>query len=471
MKMKKLFVILLVCFSTLAAQSPSIAGKWKGKLSLPGLELTIVFNIEQKNGELTGNLDSPDQGVTGIHCDNVSISGDTLLVSVLAVSGKYIGSLNKERTSSTGKWIQKKQEFPLALEKMNDTVQSVTKTNNRPQTPVPPFPYVTEEVTFLSADGVTKLAGTLTRPMGTVPLPALILVTGSGPQDRDETLMGHKPFLVLADTLTKRGLAVLRYDDRGVGKSGGDFSGATTFDFAKDAEGAFNYLKTRKDILTDAISIAGHSEGGMVAQILGAEVKGIASLLMLAAPGIRCNELLIQQNKDVMAAEGQFLSVQEEVITRKAQSLAIRDLDSAVAANELYKLLTEYRDKLPANEQAQLNDENINNQIRTLLSPWFRTFLRYDPQKFLEKISIPVFALNGSKDVQVAANTNIAGIKTALQKAGNNNVNAVIIPGLNHLFQKCKRCSVSEYSQIEETFSPVAIEEILKFLKSRSFIR
>jgi pimeloyl-ACP methyl ester carboxylesterase len=328
--------------------------------------------------------------------------------------------------------------------------------SQRPQEPKPPFPYRVEEISFASRAGAVKLAGTLTIPEGKRPFPAAILLSGSGPNDRNESLFGHKPFLVLADYLTRHGVAVLRYDKRGLGKPRGEFLQATTADFADDAEGALDYLKTRPEIDRKAIGLIGHSEGGLEAPMVAARRPDVGFVVLLAGPGVRATELLKVQAAKLARASG----VPEAAIEQNAQ-----------LQEKIFQILKGERDDQAANGKivAALGAlPGAKAQAEEAASPWFRFFLFYDPAPALETTKCPVLALNGELDLQVAAEQSLPAIEAALKKGGNKDFEIVKLPKLNHLFQTARTGSVMEYGQIAETMSPAVLEEVVSWIAAHT---
>ena len=339
--------------------------------------------------------------------------------------------------------------------------------------PKKPYPYREVEVSYPNKSAGISLAGTLTLPPGPGPFPAVVLITGSGAQDRDESLMGHKPFLVLADYLTRRGVAVLRSDDRGVGGSTGDHTKATSADFATDAEAAVAFLKAQKGINPAKIGLMGHSEGGLIAPIVAAkDPKGVAFLVLLAGPGVPGDEILALQSVLMMKAAGMDAkTVDESSAVAKKMYAAIRtEKDEAAAQKALEAIAKASLATLSPDDLKKLGPDPmaaVQAQFKTLQSPWFRYFLTYDPRPTLAKVKCPVLAINGEKDLQVAPGQNLLEIAKALKTAGNRDVTTRELPGLNHLFQSSKTGSIAEYATIEETFNPEALKLIGDWITSR----
>jgi len=338
----------------------------------------------------------------------------------------------------------------------------------RPQDPVKPYPYYSEEVTFMNPKANIQLAGTLTLPKKDGIFPAVVLITGSGPQNRDEEIMGHRPFLVISDYLTRNGIAVLRYDDRGVFQSKGDFKTATTPDFATDAESAVAFLKSRKEINPSKIGLMGHSEGGIIAPMVASHSKDISFIVMLAGTGLRGDKILLYQQEVIARASG----LPEAAIqrTREMNSKAYEMIVAAKSDEALKADLAKYYAESLKNTPADLKQKGISDEEMTTLllkgttTPWMLSFIRYDPVTALEKVKCPVLAVNGSKDLQVPARESLPAIERALKKGGNKQVTVKEYPGLNHLFQECKTGLPAEYSEIEQTFSPVVLDEITKWI-------
>ncbi len=442
------------------ARSPAV-GEWHGVLRTPAGGLRLLVRIRKADdGSLAGDLESLDQApgrkfpLSAVHA-----SAGRLEFAIPVLGASFAGRFEPGAARWVGEFHQGGAVLPLVLERDEEAAA----TPPRPQTPKPPFPYKVEDVRISNpeAEGVV-LAGTLTLPQGDGPFPAAILVSGSGPQDRDETLFGHKPFLVIADYLTRRGIAVLRYDDRGVGESRGDFASATSADFASDARAAVAFLRRRPDIRADAIGIIGHSEGGMVGPLAAREDPHIAYLVLLAAPGTPIIELLQAQN--TFLAEFQGKSAAE---VARLRALNARILKAAAAARDAEAAKAAVNAILDPDTRAALGltDAAAEKMVAQLSSPWFRYFLRADPAAILAGIDIPVLALNGDLDRQVPADANLAAIARALSHNGDVTVHA--LPGLNHLFQHAKTGAPAEYAAIEETFSPDALALIADWIGAR----
>jgi len=463
--MKKITFILLIFLTTLTVSAQDITGQWNGVLEVSGIQLRLVFNITKADTGYSSTMDSPDQGAKGIPVTSTNFDNPILNLKVSAAGIEYDGVLKEGII--TGTFKQRGQSFALDLKRENIEKAKLV----RPQEPVKPYPYTSEEVTFKNEKANITLAGTLTFPAKEGNSPAVILITGSGQQNRDEELLGHKPFLVLSDYLTRNGIAVLRYDDRGTAESKGDFKTATSADFATDVEAAIAYLKTRKEINKKKIGLIGHSEGGMIAPIVASKSKDVSFIVLLAGPGIKGSELLLLQQELI----GRALGVSEsdlqksKEINSAAFDMVIKTTNPEKLKNELTNYLIQKSKESPGSPKAEEMSDSvmIKAQVEQITSPWMLYFLRYDPAPVLQKVKCPVLSLNGEKDLQVPPKANLAAIKAALTNGGNKNVTAIELPDLNHLFQECKTGLPAEYAQIEQTFSPVVLEEITKWIKLR----
>ena len=445
--MLKTVLIIITTLISFIMNGQEIIGQWNGLLKVPNGQLRVVFHVNKTENGYNGTMDSPDQKVAGIPLEKVAFENLILKLEIPSGQISYEGTLNKDNIVA-GKFTQGGQSLELDLSK--ETIQK--QVYARPQEPQKPYPYYTEEVKFENKTDNVVLAGTLSLPKKEGNFPAVILITGSGRQNRDEELLGHKPFLVLADYLTKKGIAVLRFDDRGAGESTGDFSNASTIDFSKDVQAGVDYLKTRKEIDKKKIGLIGHSEGGLIAPIIAGNSKDIDFIVLLAAPGLRGDTLLLLQTELIERQSG----VSSEAIKKRQEILkgayALVVASSANDENFKNSVSTYFNSKFDENQA-----KAATNQIT---SNWWYTFIKMDPAVALAKVKCPVLALNGSKDLQVPAEVNLEVIEKTLGKAGNKKVTAKILPNLNHLFQECKTGSPDEYEKIEQTFSPIALEEI-----------
>ena len=455
--MKKPSILFLLGFIfPICTHAQDISGTWNGKLSLPNASLTICFNLQQTEQGYTSTCDSPDQNVKGIPTGSTLFQDSILTIQIPDIRASYKGKLEKDG-KIYGDFTQGLR-FKLNLEK-----GEVAKPK-RPQEPQPPFPYKAEDITFENKEAGITLAGTLTLPEQGKKFPAVVLVTGSGAQNRDEEIMGHKPFLVIADYLTRNGIAVLRCDDRGVGGSTGVFAEATNEDYASDAEAAINYLKGRKEINPKQIGIIGHSCGGTVAFILGARNKDIAYIVSMAGATIKGDSLMLKQAETVSKSGGTSDAMWElyKPTLRTRYAILTQDKSTEEIRKELYANIIA---TLPP---VQLQDPNIAKQIEVemngMLSPWYLHFMKYDPTQDLKKIKCPVLAVNGDKDIQVDADMNLKAVEDWVKSNGNKKVTTKKYPGLNHLFQSCKTCTIMEYGQLEETISPEVLKDMTEWI-------
>ena len=413
--MKKSFIILFVLVAlTGQAQvnsTTALLGSWSGKLKVGAMSLTIVLHLDQVDGNVKVSLDSPDQGAKGIPASKEYLSDDSVAVKIVSLGATYRALLKDGKLDGT--FSQSGMSFPLEMSKGIAEVK-------RPQMPKAPYPYETEEVTFRNeADGAT-LSGTLTWPVGynKNQKPVMVLfVSGSGQQNRDEEVMNHKPFLVIADYLARQGIATLRYDDRATGKSvGGDVKNATTADFSRDALAGIDFLRSKKAF--SKVGILGHSEGGSIAFMLGSQKK-VDFIVSLAGPTVKGDTLLAAQSNRILSLSGQ---------------------------------------------PATMTVEKYRQTVATMNQPWLNWFNDYDPTNDIRQIRCPIFALNGDRDCQVISTLCLPALRRLLQPSKKHLIKEY--PSLNHLFQHCTTGLPDEYSQIEETISPEVLQDIAQWINS-----
>ena len=434
------------------AKPSDIDGDWLGTLDTGMGKLRLVLHITNTEDGLTATMDSPDQGVNGIPVNSITRTGGEFKFDMKSIGGTYDGTIGADLGTISGTWAQMGKSWPLVLKPLKNKSELELK---RPQNPVKPYPYREEEVSYSNPAAKIELAATLTIPPGKGPFPAVLLMVGSGPHDRDETLAGHKPFLVLADYLTRKGIVVLRADKRGVGKSTGDYSKAVMADFASDAEAGVAYLKTRAEVNPHKIGLVGHSEGGVEAPMAAVADPDVAFIVMMAGTGVRGDELLAEQVKLIETAGGKSQADVDKDVATQREILALVEKDKDDAALEK---------DLRATMAGKESDVQIDLQIKLVSSPWFRGLLDYDPAPTLSKVKCPVLAINGEKDLQVPPDMNLPPIRKALATGGNKNSEVDELPGLNHLFQTAKTGGIGEYSEIEETMSPVAMEKVASWI-------
>jgi pimeloyl-ACP methyl ester carboxylesterase len=438
-----------------------VEGIWQGAVETHGMRLRFQLHISHDTeGALIAALDSLDQGVTGLPANKVTLQDQVFHFEIPSVAGLYEGTLNPAKNAITGKWSQTSADnLPLDFKRSDQTLEL-----RRPQTPARPFPYVEEKVRFHGwAEGI-ELSGTLTLPKGAGPFPAVLLVAGSGPQDRDASLANHRPFLLIADALTRKGIAVLRYDKRGVGESTGNPDTATTMDLAADAKAALAFLKSRKQIDGSRVGLIGHSEGAIIAPYLAGHSKEVKWLVLLAAPATPGEQTLLHQS-ELIGRAGGLTDEQLEAslgFDQAAYALVRKEKDPSALAEKLVALVKE------TGLDAALPPAALETQLRMLTSPWFRFFLDYDPLPNLKTVSCPVLALYGQKDLQVAPKANLPLLQKALQDAANSHAETRELPELNHLFQHAYTGTPAEYAAIEETFSPEALTLIVDWVRDHS---
>ncbi len=430
---------------------------WDGTLDAAGTKLRLVVHIKTSPTGTTATLDSLDQNSNGIPITEVTRAADKVSFLVPLVKGRFDGTLSADGQTIKGWWVQS-TPLPLVLTRRAAGAgpPPAAAAPKRPQNPVPPFPYREEQVSFTdpAAKESVRLTGTLTLPPSTRPLAAVVLVAGSGPQTRDEEVLGHKIFLVLADYLTRRGIAVLRYDKRGIGGSTGSYADATSFDFAADAKAAVAYLRGRKDIDARRIGVIGHSEGGLIAPLVAADDPGVAFIVLMAGPGEDGFKVLLQQGDLLLKAAGASdTTVASSHALRQAMFEEVRgEADPAKRDAEVRRILS------AAPETKALSAAAIDAQVQAVSSDWFHTFFNYDPAPTLAKLRLPVLAIAGSLDLQVPPKENLAAIRAAL--AHDKHATILELPGLNHLFQPAKTGGIGEYSSIETTIAPEALKAI-----------
>ncbi len=473
MKSRILLLTLYMFAHNFIIAQTDLTGIWNGTLNVAG-NLHIVLHINKlQNGLYAGTLDSPDQHASGITCDKVVVSttaanNTTLNFTIDKIKISYTGSLINDSTVS-GTFTQG-VNIPLDFHRTNTPYTA--KVIEHPQTPKPPFPYKTEDVTYKNDS--LQYGATITIPQGNGPFPAVLLITGSGPQDRDETIFNQKPFAVIADALTRDGFVVLRVDDRGIGSSTGNFATSTTADFVNDVNASFNYLKTRPEVNTKKMGLLGHSEGAMIAPVVASQRSDVNFIVLLAAPGVKTVGLMAEQNAAVFKSTGvaapvadSFKNVYKQVIVAITNAT-----DTAAARQNALLVINNWYAKTDSTDLRALGfinpttkDLYVQSMMSAYSSPWFKYFIQFDPQPYLTKLKkVKVLALNGSKDIQVVSQQNLPAVEAALKQGKTKNYEVKEMPGLNHLFQTCTKCTVQEYGELPETFAPVALQTITDWL-------
>lgn len=444
---------------TLAAKpNPAVEGHWEGEIEIPGMALAVAVDLTFKDGYWVGTIDIPAQSAEGLPLDRIRIGETEVEFAIANVPGDPLFKGSAAGGDLSGTFTQAGQSFPFRLGR-DEIAQPA-----RPQEPEPPYPYEEEEVSF--ENGEVTLAGTLTIPAGEGPFPAVLLVSGSGPQDRNEEVFGHKPFLVLADHLTRAGIAVLRYDDRGTGESTGDHATATSEDFAADARAGVSLVAGREEVDPKRVGVAGHSEGGLIGPMVANGSEAVAFVVMLAGPGVPGDEIIVRQVELMSRASG----LPEEKIAEVAAEM--QGLFSLVKSGATDEKIGAVVRRLVVAEAGQTEEnESLEEAIATetvrATSPWFRFFLDHDPRPVLRELKVPVLALNGEKDLQVDPDQSLPEIRKALDQGGNPDFTVEEMAGLNHLFQKADTGAVGEYYGIEETMNPAVLDKVAGWILER----
>ena len=466
-----LSTILLLGNITLAQSTEkTIAGNWLGTLEINTIKLRLGLKIVAKDdGSFTATFDSIDQGAKDLPIDKITYQEGAVNFEAKQFDIIFNGKL--ENGDIVGEFKQGQGKFPLTFKRQDAPV-----TLNRPQHPNKPYPYEEQEVSYENKKDGIKLAGTLSLPKASkAPFAAVILITGSGPQNRDEEIFGHKPFLVLADYLTRQGIAVLRLDDRGVGGSSKNVPTETSENYAEDVLAGVEFLKSNKSINPKQIGLIGHSEGGLIAPMVATKSTDIAFIVSLAGPGLTGSEIIKLQGALIAKASG--ASDQAIASSRELQEISFQILktekDNVIAKKRIVEESKKFYAKFSKEEKqalgipADITDEQIESSLGRFVSSWFRFFLEYDPRPTLKNVKCPVLAVNGEKDLQVPYQENLSEIEKALKASGNKDFQIKSFPDLNHLFQTSKTGSPSEYGSIEETFAPVVLKEVGDWILAR----
>ena len=443
-----ILTLLLLSVQLLFAQE--ITGSWKGDLEVQGMKIPLVLHIKREGEKLISTLDSPKQGAVNIPVSNTNYNTDQLVIELPAMGISYSGKVTNQSISGTFK--QGGMELPLVLSKIKG--DAAASQLNRPQTPKAPFTYKNEEVTFINPSDKNTLAGTLSEPNNfNKKQPILILITGSGKQNRDEELFGHKAFAVIADDFAKKGIATLRLDDRGIGGSSKGSAEDTSFNFSTDINEAVIFLREKG---FENIGLIGHSEGGMIAPIVASKNKDVKFLVLMAGPGQPINELLVQQNY----LGGKLAGMNEEKLQKSNQINRmvfdfIKNYKGTAFDADFENFINLSSEKMPDDAKKQFKNA------------WFRYFISFNPDEYLSKIKIPVLAINGGLDFQVPAKENLEAIKKSLIKAKNKNFETYEFQGMNHLFQECITGAFNEYAEIEQTISPKVLDKMSAWINTR----
>lgn len=456
---------MLASVTPMVAQQCSPEGNWLGVISGSAGSIRVGMHIGKSGESWKGFFNSPDQSKDTFSLDEVHWTGDSLIVRAKKIRARFSATINLACDTLHGTWRQN-GALTLAMTRVD-----VLPVMERPQEPKAPFPYTSKEVEFTNPRAKITLSGTLTLPDGTGPFPAVVLVSGSGPQDRDETVAAHKPFWVLADYLSRNGIAVLRYDDRGTGKSQGNYQQSGLSDFIEDATAAWQFLRSQPGIIdASKVGMIGHSEGGMVAPVVAAQNPGLAFIVLLAGPGTSGKQILLSQGALIARAEGtpeeeikRSLDVSASILTIIEEEKNPDKIEERIRS-EMKALAGKYTKE--ECEEAGLTDANINSVVYSARSVWFPEFVRFKPEQYLRKVKCPVLALNGENDLQVPCMENLDALRSALEAGGHKNYRIQALPGLNHLFQHSSTGRISEYAGIAETFAPEALSIVLTWIQS-----
>ena len=454
--MKRIFtVIFLTIFSTLSF-SQDISGDWMGEINVGGTALEFAFNIKNDESGLIATMDIPKQGLSNAKAETATFADSTLTITFPTFHLEYKGRLN-QKNDFIGNLSQAGQPMPLNLTKGIIVL-------NRPQEPKPPFSYYSENVNFENTADNIKLSGTLTLPKKEGKFPVAIIISGSGPQNRDGEMFGHKPYLVLADQLTKNGIGVLRYDERGVGESQGNFETAAINEFSSDVKAAINYLKTRKEVNASKIGLIGHSIGGVIAPKVAVENGNIDFIVLMAAPGINGDKVMLSQKaalERLMGYNEMQISQSQDFVKGAYDIIVNSELDNPSLKDSLNSFYThKYGAMLPKEQRETIVDQITGYE--------FVSLIKSRPSEYLEQIKCPVLAINGSKDFQILPEENLLAIKNSIEKNGNKKVKVLELENLNHLFQESETGMLSEYSEIEQTISPVALKLITDWIREQT---
>lgn len=459
--------IVLACPAFAQNESGKLEGNWLATLDVGGTKLRLILKIQKTADGYTAKFDSVDQAATDLPVDSVSLNGHKMSFVAGQFGMSYEGTLNDKGDEITGTFKQGAGSTTMIF-----TRTGAVPTLNRPQDPKKPYPYNEEEVSYRNVKDNVKLAGALTLPRTPGPHPAVILISGSGPQDRNETVAGHRPFLVLSDHFTRNGIAVLRVDDRGAGGSDLGSLSATSENYAEDVLAGIQFLKGRKEINARKIGLIGHSEGGMIAPMVAARSRDIAFIVLLAGLGQRGEDVIYTQTELLHRASGTDPETIASalVLTRAILGVVKAESDDKLIEDSVNAAITKHTAAM--NESQRKAFEPIAASVRASMAiyklPWFRYFVRFDPAPTLKKVRIPVLALNGELDLQVAWKENLDLIAAALKSGKNKDYTVKAFPRLNHLFQTSKTGLISEYGQIEETTSPEVLKTISDWIIKRT---
>ena len=443
-----------------------LEGVWLGVLDGGVVDLRLVarFSLDDA-GAWQRTVDSIDQGAAGLEIKTIEFDGETLKFELRRPQAGYEGRMSADGSTLAGAWSQNGREMPLDFKRQAGEPELA-----RPQEPKRPFPYREEQVEYRNPDAGVTFAGTLTLPKGEGPFPAVLLLTGSGPQDRDETIMGHKPFLVLSDHLTRRGFAVLRADDRGVGGSSGNLTQVDTSMLAGDALAGLAFLRARAEVDPKRVGLVGHSEGAMVATLAASQSADIAFVVGLAHPGLVGEELIYLQSKLMMrnVPGGPQMAEANQKLQARIFEVVKSEPNLEKATDRIRAVVEDDIDEIAQGQPAEIVAAIKQSAVAIVVNPWFRSFLTFDPVKALSGVSRPLLLLFGEYDLQVPPDANSPPLRAALETSGHADFEIAILPKLNHLFQTSQSGMPQEYASIEETFAPAALDRIAHWLEQKS---
>jgi pimeloyl-ACP methyl ester carboxylesterase len=461
--------VVLLCFALIAVQASThnIEGNWLATLEIGDNKLRILLKIEKSANNYVAKFDSLDQGATDLPIDSIVLDGNKLTFSAAKFGISYEGTLNEKGDEISGTFKQGPGATPLVFRRTAEVAKL-----NRPQEPKKPYPYDEEQVSYRNEKDNIKLAGTLTVPRGGGKYPVVLLITGSGSQDRDETIAGHRPFLVLADHLTRNGIAVLRVDDRGIGGSDMGSLSVTSENFAEDVLAGVNFLKQRKQIDPRMIGLIGHSEGGMIAPMVAARSKDVSFIVLLAGLGQRGEDVIYAQTELIQKTQGTPAETTKHTIAlaRKINAIVKAETDGMRIEQRINEEIAAYEATLGDSHKELFKPaaSSVKSYLPIYKTPWYRFFITFDPAPVLKNVKVPVLALNGEHDLQVPAKENLDLIAAGLKAGGNVDVTVKAFPRLNHLFQTSQTGLLSEYGQIEETMSPEVLKTVSDWILHRT---
>lgn len=467
------FALIIAAVVTVRAQVPghNVEGNWLATLDVNGVKLRLVLKVQKSpDGYPPGyvaKLDSLDQGATDLPVDSVVLDGNKLTFAASKFGISYEGTLNEAGNEVSGTFKQGPGSAPMIFKRVAELPGF-----NRPQEPKKPYPYDEEEVSYRNQKDNIKIAGTLTVPRGGGKYPAVLLITGSGSQDRNETVAGHRPFLVLSDYLTRNGIAVLRVDDRGIGGTELGSLSATSENYAGDVLAGVEFLKQRKEINPAMIGLVGHSEGGMIAPMVAARSKDVAFIVLLAGLGQKGEDVIYTQTELIQKVQGTSaeITTQNLALSRRINAIVKSETDEKRVEQRINEDVVAYEGTLSLAQKESF--ETVAAGVKTYMpmykSAWYRYFIMFDPLPVLKNVRVPVLALNGELDLQVAWKENLDSISAGLKAGGNKDVTIKAFPKLNHLFQTSQTGLPSEYSKIEETMSPEVMKTVSDWILQRT---